>query len=122
MRISPDSQVEFFVFTPLPGTELLQDCTKAGFSLPKRIEDYVDFNFHHFNAPWISRKHLRIAIAISLASFFDLFITKGRNPLFKFLANVMKWDSRLRFKTCRFGFAPEFSLANWIYQRKSRKV
>jgi len=121
MKASPNSQVEFFVFTPLPGTELLEDCQKLGFSLPERLEDYAGYHFHHFQAPWLSAKHQRVATAISWASFFDIFRGDLCKWYIRIPSRILKYVARWRFKHNAFGFAPEFLIANAFYAAKALK-
>jgi anaerobic magnesium-protoporphyrin IX monomethyl ester cyclase len=121
MRVSPNSQVEFFVFTPLPGTELLEECQKMGFSLPQRLEDYAGYHFHHFRAPWLSAKHQRLVTAISWASFFDIYNIEHYNWYLRWPGRILKRVARWLFKHNAFGFAPEFLIANAVYAAESLK-
>jgi hypothetical protein len=120
-RVSPRSKVEFYVLTPLPGTEILSDCAATGFSMPETMGEYIDFQQHQFKAPWLSRKHQQIVTAITWASFADAYDPPPKSALwFRVLFAIAKWDANLRFKHNAFGFAPEFLLADKLYEKKSR--
>jgi len=120
-RVSPRSKIDFYVLTPFPGTELLKDCYEYGFQLPDSIEEYIDFNQRQFKAPWMTRKHQHIVTAISWASFVDMYDPEPKSPWwFKALFGVFKADANWRFQHCAFRFAPEFLIADWIYEKKSR--
>ena len=118
-EISPKSTVRFFVYTPLPGTQTLEECLLLGYKKPKRVEDWESYEYHSFQAPWLSDSYRNFVNNISWAALFgDLDPKTGPNLLIKFLFWLIAKDANWRFKYKAFSFAPEFRIINKLYKRK----
>jgi anaerobic magnesium-protoporphyrin IX monomethyl ester cyclase len=118
-KISPKSSIRFFVYTPLPGTEIMDVCIQLGYEKPKKIADWQSYEYHSFKAPWLSRSYQYFINSISWAALFsEIDPNLGGNifskSVFKFLAK----DAEFRFRHKTFGFAPEFGIVNSIYRKK----
>lgn len=118
-KISPESCVRFFVYTPLPGTETLEECVSLGYKKPERLEDWESYEFHSFRAPWLSKQYQDFVNNISWASWLGEIDPKVFfNPFVRFAYWLMAKDAQISFKYKLFGFAPEFKLINYLYRRK----
>ena len=118
--ILPNGTANIFILNPYSKTESMEDCIKAGYKKPERLEDWTDFEMHSFKPPWLSRDMQKLVTTISWAAFFDVasFAPKSA-PLLKRIAyKMLQVDGRfrLRHKLCR--FAPEFHLINDMFRRK----
>jgi anaerobic magnesium-protoporphyrin IX monomethyl ester cyclase len=119
LKISPKSTVRFFVYTPLPGTETLEECVALGYSKPRRLKDWQTYEYHSFRAPWLSWSYQNFVNNISWAALFgDLDPNIGPNALMKIAFGFLKKDADFRFKYKLFSFAPEFWIVNKLYRNK----
>lgn len=121
-KLSPASTVRFFVFTPLPATDLYKECTeKYGLKKPERMEEWIDFEFHTFRPVWLPYRYRNRINAIAWASFFDNYVPPDNTrSLVKRLFGWMGALSRFRLDHDGFGWAPELLLVNVIFTLKSR--
>ena len=118
-KISPKSSVRFFVFTPLPGTEMLETCEKLGYKKPEGVRDWKSYEYHSFKAPWLSRSYQSFVNSISWAAqFSELDPSIGTNILSKLVFKFLAKDADFRFKHKIFFLSPEFKIINTIYRRK----
>lgn len=118
-KMSPESTVRFFVYTPLPGTETLEECVPLGYMKPKRVEDWESYEYHSFRAPWLSRRYQIFVNNISWSALFcEIETNMGTNIFSRIFFWLIKKDAQLRFKFRAFGFAPEFGIINRLYRKK----
>jgi radical SAM superfamily enzyme YgiQ (UPF0313 family) len=118
-QISPKSSVRFFVYTPMPGTETMEECVPFGYKKPERLEDWESYEYHSFRAPWLSASYQNFVNNISWAALFSEIDPKtAPNPLLKIIFWLIANDAELSFKYRSFGFAPEFKIINYLYRRK----
>lgn len=62
-EINPDTEIIIYVYSPVPteGSELFKRITKAGFSFPQKLEDWLSPEWLHFDlrknplTPWLSK-------------------------------------------------------------------
>jgi len=119
-QILPNSSIRFFVYVPLPATETMLEAVELGYKPPEKLEEWKMFEYHSYNAPWLSPDHQKFVNNIAWASVFDTFPHKlnGKyifaRPFFK----LLKKDAEIRFKKAAFSFAPEFQLINTLYRNK----
>ena len=120
-KVSPKSTIRFFVFTPLPGTELLEECLPLGYEKPNRIEDWKSYEYHSFKAPWLSEEYQKFVNTISWASLFADLDPKANEdkPLLQIIFKILGEDAELRFKHNFFEIAPEFEIINRFYRKFS---
>lgn len=120
--ISPQSTVRFFVLNPYPGTKTMERCISIGYKKPIKLEDWADFEYHSFKPGWLPKEYADFISTISWASLFDT-LTKGtyqgRRFWQRIIFELLKIDSRLRFKYKFFSFAPEFRIVDRYYRRIS---
>ena len=116
---SAKASITFFVFTPLPGTEMLEKCIELGYESPKRVRDWESYEYHSFRAPWTSWSYRNFVNNIAWASIFSEIGPGFRgNFLSKFVFKFLKKDSDFRFRHKFFSFAPEFGIINIFYRKK----
>jgi len=118
-EISPKSSVRFFVFTPLPGTEMLETCVDFGYKKPEKIAEWQSYEYHSFSAPWLSRGYRSFVNSISWAAqFCEIDPKSGGNALSKFILNFLAKDAEFRFRHKIFFLSPEFGIINSLYRKK----
>lgn len=118
-EISPRSSVRFFVFTPLPGTEMLEKCVELGYKKPERVKDWESYEYHSFRAPWMPRGYQNFVNNISWAAMFSETDTSVNTNFFsKLVFDFLAKDAEFRFRHLFFNFAPEFRIINGIYRKK----
>jgi anaerobic magnesium-protoporphyrin IX monomethyl ester cyclase len=118
-RESPKSTIRFFAYTPLPGTETLEECIPLGYKKPVRVEDWESYEFHSFKAPWLSSDYQSFVNNISWASQFVETDPDGfSNPFVRFAYWLIAKDAQISFRYKLFGFAPEFKMIDYLYRRK----
>lgn len=115
--------VVFFVYNPLPGTEMYDECVeKWGWPKRKKLEDWTEgYEFHTFRPPWLPYKHRNRITAISWASVFENQYLLDSYPwLLRKAMALMYADSRLRLQHSWFGFAPELQLISSLVLAKTK--
>jgi anaerobic magnesium-protoporphyrin IX monomethyl ester cyclase len=89
---NPKADIFFNIYTPFPGTELLDLTVKYGLRPPERVEDWAAFNYRHLTqgAPWLSgeMRHL-----VEMLDFCTLFM--GKRPFRKPYEKTSPWVSLL---------------------------
>lgn len=122
-RVNPKATVRFFSYTPLPRTELIEDCEKLGYKKPVTLDGWANYEFHSFRADWLSWHYNAMVNSIAWASFFDVMeLPAGASWPMRFACLFLKWSGRLRLRLAWFRFAPEFWMVNYLYRRKSAHV
>lgn len=53
------------VYTPYPGTPMYDMAVKNGFTQPKKLEDWIAFNWNQVNMPWLTEKETKFIVKIS---------------------------------------------------------
>jgi len=118
-NISPRSSVRFFVFTPLPGTEMLEKAVELGYKKPEHVKDWETYEYHSFQAPWMSHRYQKFVNNISWAAMFNETDTSINTNFFsKIIFDFLAKDAEFRFKHKTFAFAPEFGIINSLYRKK----
>ena len=115
---NPKADTFFNIYTPFPGTELLDITSKNGLRVPESVEDWVFFNYRNLTqgAPWLSEKMRR---NIEMLDFCTLFIGKRpflqpyekTSPLVSLLCNLYAPLARKRVKSFWRQFPIEIKLA-----------
>jgi radical SAM superfamily enzyme YgiQ (UPF0313 family) len=54
----PDHQFSTYIYTPYPGTPLLESAVKNGLKIPDSLEDWVRWSIVSVNTPWVDKKYL----------------------------------------------------------------
>lgn len=120
--ISPQSTVRFFTFTPFPGTKTMQQCLSLGYQKPRKLKDWVSYEYHSFTADWLSKSYQKFINNISWASFFDTITRenyfKNYSLFTRICFRLLKLDASLRFRFSFFDFALEFQAVGAIYRKR----
>jgi radical SAM superfamily enzyme YgiQ (UPF0313 family) len=74
---NPHAVIQFSIYTPFPGTELFDRAVTHGLDMPKRIEDWVPYNYRNFseNEIWLNKAMRQ---SIEMIDFCALFLGKKR--------------------------------------------
>ena len=102
---NPKADIFFNIYTPFPGTELLDMTVKHGLRVPERVEDWVSFNYRNLTqgAPWLSKEMRHL---IEMLDFCTLFMGKRpfrepyekTSPLVSLLCNLYAPLAGMRVK------------------------
>jgi len=109
------------IFTPLPGTALLERCVRHGFEPPADLEGWSRYSHHHANFRWGSAADVARLERISWLTYFldgeQMQTAFGRDPLRR--AAIAAYSRLVRFR-CRhhwYRFAPEVDLLRFAVER-----
>ncbi len=120
-RILPECSIRFFVYTPLPGTEMLEDCEHLGYHPPETLEEWATYEYHAFDSPWLDRGHRRFIQNIAYATLLDSLDTAGWKWSFRHVSTrVAQQMSRLRLKHGMLSCAPELWALWKLHERGLR--
>lgn len=118
---NPKADTFFNIYTPFPGTELLDLTAAHGLHIPESVEDWIFFNYRSLTqgAPWLSEKMRR---NIEMLDFCTLFIGKRpflepyekTSPLVSLLCNLYAPLARKRVKHFWGQFPMEIKLAKLL--------
>lgn len=122
MSISPQSTVRFFVFTPLPGTELTKICEKLNYTSPSSLEQWAEYEYHTFSAPWLSSSHQKLVQRIAWASLVDDISLHHLPFLKKTLVFILQTISHWRLNHNFFHLAIDLDIINFIFRRRLSSV
>lgn len=73
LQKSRKHQILLFLYTPYPGTELLEASVNKGFKPPEELRQWANFELNIRNTPWVDKKFS------SLVEFLNLFILRFIN-------------------------------------------
>jgi anaerobic magnesium-protoporphyrin IX monomethyl ester cyclase len=118
---NPKADIFFNIYTPFPGTELLDMTAKHGLRVPERVEDWVFFNYRNLTqgAPWLSEEMRHL---IEMLDFCTLFMGKRpfrepyekTSPLVSLLCNLYAPLATKRVKSFWSQFPIEIKLAKLL--------
>jgi anaerobic magnesium-protoporphyrin IX monomethyl ester cyclase len=117
-----DAIKDINIYTPYPGTELFDLAVKHGFEPPRRLEDWVSFNWRTVNRkrmPWISKEREKLLRMLHCSSLFlenNYFMTPiwPTNPLIVRLARMYRPLARKRVEHLFYRFPAEIRLVEWL--------
>ena len=126
-EINPDTEIIIYVYSPVPteGSELYKEVTKAGFSFPEHLEDWLDPQWANFDlrknplTPWLTAsmvdKILNFETVINAQ-----YPTVSDFKLTSFQKNTMRVLSSLRYKTDFYKFPYELKALQkfWLKYRR----
>lgn len=118
----PDHQFTTFLYTPYPGTPLLELAKKNGLKIPKKLEDWSNWNILSVSTPWVDKKYLD-RINMYSKYFYPLaFPSSSLRRKFKkrfgWLYRILHISSRFRVKKNFFLFPLEWKLIKIFYLLK----
>jgi radical SAM superfamily enzyme YgiQ (UPF0313 family) len=58
--MSPEFEVVIFYFKPYPGSAITQDAVRRGFTLPRSLDEWSDFDYVGSKGPWVSSQKYRL--------------------------------------------------------------
>ena len=114
--INPDFDIQLFPYTPVPRTELAEECLEYGYTQPVELEAWADFEYGSIKMPWLSDKlRQRIDTMTTIAWFAftsETAIKLGglKGKIFKLLGKL----ARLRWKHRFFALPLEWKLINLL--------
>lgn len=110
------------IYTPYPGTALLDVSVEHGFRPPTKLEDWVPFNWRTINrkrTPWITKERERLLRMLHCSSLFlekNYFLEPQwpTNPLVVMLARVYHPIAKKRVEKLYDKFPIEIKLVEWL--------
>jgi radical SAM superfamily enzyme YgiQ (UPF0313 family) len=57
--MSPDFETVIFYFKPYPGSAITQEAVSEGFTLPRSLDEWSDFDYVGSRGPWVSAEKYR---------------------------------------------------------------
>ncbi|HEX8923877.1 MAG TPA: radical SAM protein [Patescibacteria group bacterium] len=117
-RINKRSGVRMFSFCPTPGIPILADCKKNGFKSPESMEEWANYEYHSFVAPWVSKKHQKlIKKLVWITTFLSPQSMPGSdrwwlNSIFK----ILHYDAVFRMRTKFFAMGWEWEALYNVYR------
>lgn len=121
LKENPNAVRVFNIFTPFPGTELFDLAIKHGLQVPKRLEDWISFNYRNCvkNAPWLSKEMREL---IEMLDFCNFFVGKRHylkpyektNLFVVLLSNLYAPLARKRVENLFYKFPIEVKLAKFL--------
>jgi radical SAM superfamily enzyme YgiQ (UPF0313 family) len=110
------------IYTPYPGTPLLDLSVKHGFIPPKKLEDWVPFNWRTINrkrTPWITKEREKLLRMLHCSSLFlekNYFLQPQwpTNPLVVMLARLYHPIAKKRVEKLYDKFPVEIKLVEWL--------
>ncbi len=87
---NPKADTFFNIYTPFPGTELIDLAAEHGLHVPDRVEDWASFNYRNLTqgAPWLSEEMRR---DVEMLDFCTLFL--GKRPFLEPYEKTSPWVS-----------------------------
>jgi len=118
---NPMAGIYFNNYTPYPGTELFDTVVEHGLEVPKRLEDWVAFNYRNLiqNGPWLSKEMRKIVKMMDFCSFFIgerplLHPTEETSLVATLLGRLYAPLARKRAKSLYYRFPAEIQLAKLL--------
>jgi len=117
-----EARKDINIYTPYPGTALFDLSIKNGLIPPKKLEDWVSFNWRTINRkniPWITDEMEKILRMLHCSSLFlekNYFLDPiyPTNPLIIMLARLYHPIARKRVESLYYKFPIEISLMEWL--------
>lgn len=109
------------IFTPLPGTALLDLCVRHGFEAPRDLEGWSKYSHHHANFRWSSARDVALLEKISWFTYFldgeQMQTMFGTNPARRALIAAYSRLVRLRCRRRWYRFTPEIALLRFAFEK-----
>lgn len=99
-----------------PGTTLFEELKKTGYEVPKKLEDWIYFDYMEPHNPWLTGKDKKKLQRICLITYF---LNEGiqkhlKNRFVKFLVEKYRFVADFRCRHHIYYFAPEIALFKQI--------
>jgi radical SAM superfamily enzyme YgiQ (UPF0313 family) len=125
LRLTEDNKnaliANISIFSPYPGCRMFDDVVKMGYSPPKNLESWADFNYTTTDLPFIDKKLQKKLENIShMSRFVDERSTKRylvKRPLMWVVAQVYSKIVRRRWKKRYFSFMPELEIFKFAFNK-----
>lgn len=114
-----DCDIKLFMFCPFPGTPLYEDALQHGLEEPKSLEAWTEFEYENVITPWVPdhiKKIFDKATYVIWFAFTPTMEQKFSKWWQRIGYKILKQDARFRWRTKRFGFAPEW----WLVKKIAR--
>lgn len=116
---NPEMISSLNIYTPLPGTELFDLAVQHGLQAPRKLEDWIPFNYTTVNLPWMSGDRRRL---LAMLHFCTIFLDENlfSNPkadiplLFRVVGRLYRPVARWRVARLFHRFPVEMKLAQWL--------
>lgn len=108
-----DFQTPIFYFKPYPGSEITRNVEADGYTLPKSIQDWAEFDYIGSSGPWVSDEKYQL---VERFKFYNRLAWIPGNTALWPLKQLARW----RLRGMRFGFSVEKQVADWV--RPSAKL
>lgn len=118
----PNHQATPFLYTPYPGTRLFDIAVEKGLSIPRRLEEWVNWTQLAPTVSWIDRRYADkvdrlIKFYFPFAYPSESLILLMKNKWFGFLYGLMHKIARFRVRNNFFFFPFEWVMAKYFYYR-----
>lgn len=119
----PDHQFTPFIYTPYPGTPLIELAVKKGFKVPDRLEGWVNWSVFSISTPWVNKAYLdRVSmyskcfypLAFPSESLKAKFRKRFMGPVYRILHKLAEFRVRNNF----YHFPIEWILIKIFYRIK----
>jgi len=114
------------IYTPFPGTPMYYLAIQHGFNPPTTLEDWGNFEFRRFRAPWFDKKYVSLLETLNTLTRFwltysdehdvpgPLRLEYGKFP-YSIAYKILAFSARRRFKHRFFRFPIEWRLVDrWL--------
>lgn len=126
-HMNENLQFHMFVFTPYPGTYLMQKAIEMGYKPPEKLEGWIDYTLHEGVTPWVDKKYAKITDQLSI--YFQ-FLAGNTEKVIKTIvrfpinipalaANKIIYElSRFRVRNSFFYFPLEYNIIKFILRNR----
>ena len=121
----PDHEFTVVLFTPYPGTPLMELAVKKGLRVPKKLEEWVNWNVLSVNTPWVDKKYLNKSnmfakylypLAFPSSALKEKFKRRGKGLPYRVLHRIASFRVSREF----FALPVEWELLKWFHSLKTR--
>ena len=120
IKIYKRHQINFFFYTPFPGSHLWGKALELGFKEPKSLEDWGNIEFHTSDLSWINKKKFEkiVHLYIPLCFLKPDFVTAEIKRMFVIPLYIGHFLAKIRYKLQFYEFPFEW----WLYKYFQRKI
>jgi radical SAM superfamily enzyme YgiQ (UPF0313 family) len=136
-ELMPDAPIEYFYYTPFPGTPLFRYAEeKGGLQRPKTLDGWTIYSPYDPQMPWVD-DNLAYIMKIAKTFYFRFAVPdqamkeRMETHRFRHAIRLLAWVSRYRVQNGRYEFPIEYKLARlmkdvvigqWGFFKKLREI
>jgi len=105
--MSPDFHVAIFYYKPYPGNEIADMLLRQGYSFPRSLEEWAEFDYVGSSGPWVSAEKYRLVEGFK---FYQRLAWSKPTALRAPLQAIARWRCR---RDC-YAFPVEKALVKWL--------